>query len=152
MPECAELCTFAAPSHSSGTFRVSGASYLIGTTLIMFQHRSEGEMMRLPLIALICLVANLATSQTPPPPQTARQALIEMFFGTAPNHLEKHLPDVTRKSLQKLDTGDGRSLLSEFSMLATQAKSGGANLQTFDTGPTIVSIDQLDKAAEHVEI
>jgi hypothetical protein len=67
----------------------------------MFQHRSEGEMMRLPLIALICLVANLATSQTPPPPQTARQALIEMFFGTGPNHLEKHLPDVTRNALKK---------------------------------------------------
>jgi len=109
-------------------------------------------MRRLFSIFMPVLLSSLLSAQTTATPQTARQALIEMFFGAAPNHLERHLPDVTRKTLQKLDTGDDRSLLSEFSMLATQAKSGGANLQTFDTGPTIVSIDQPDKGAEHVEI
>src|SRR5439155_23289740 len=38
------------------------------------------------------------------------------------------------------------------SMLSAAAKAGGANLQTFDSGPTLVSVDQSDKAAEHVEI
>ena len=37
-------------------------------------------------------------------------------------------------------------------MLSAAAKAGGANLQTFDSGPTLVSVDQSDKAAEHVEI
>jgi hypothetical protein len=109
--------------------------------------------MRRPLVAAIAVLAcSLLPAQTPPPPQSARQALIEMFFGSAPNHLEKHLPDVTRKTLQKLDFGDGRSLLSQFSMIAAQAKTGGANLQTFDTGPVLVSVDQQDPAVEHVEI
>jgi len=112
----------------------------------------EGFMRSLlaPVIAIVSF--SLLSAQTPPPPQTARQALIEMFFGSAPNHLEKHLPDVTRKTLQKLDSGDGRSLLSELSMFSAMAKAGGANVQTFDTGPALVSADQPDKAAEHVEI
>ncbi len=109
--------------------------------------------MRSLLAAVIAVLAcSLLSAQTPAPPQTARQALIEMFFGPAPNHLEKHLPDVTRNTLQRLDSGDGRSILSSFSMIAAQAKAGGANLQTFDTGPILVSVDQQDQAAEHVEI
>jgi len=103
-----------------------------------------------PVIAVFA--CSLLSAQTQAPPQTARQALIEMFFGSTPNHLEKHLPDVTRKTLQKLESGDGRSLLSELSMCSAMAKAGGANVQTFDTGPTLVSADQPDKAAEHVEI
>src|SRR5579864_7327860 len=83
------------------------------------------------------LTGSLA-AQAPPPPQTARQALIEMFFGQSADHLQKHLPDVTRRSFQKMDTGNGQSLLTEFSMLASQAKAAGAGFQTFDTGPTIV--------------
>jgi hypothetical protein len=112
----------------------------------------EGFMRSLLASAIVVLACSLLSAQTQAPPQTARQALIEMFFGSAPNHLEKHLPDATRKTLQKLDSGDGRNLLSEFSMFSAMAKAGGANLQTFDTGPTLVSADQPDKAAEHVEI
>jgi hypothetical protein len=60
-----------------------------------------------------------------------------MFLGQRADHLQKHLPDVTRRSFQKMDTGNGQSLLTEFSMLASQAKAAGAGFQTFDTGPTI---------------
>jgi len=109
-------------------------------------------MRRLIAILSPVLLSTCLTGQAPQAPQTARQALIEMFLGSAPNHLEKHLPDATRKSLQKLDSGDGRSLLSEFSLIATQAKASGANVQTFDTGPTLVSLDQQDQPAEHVDI
>src|SRR5712691_183241 len=94
----------------------------------------------------------VASSQTLPP-QTARQALIEMFFGTAANHLEKHLPEVTRKSLQKLGSANGQSFLSEFSMFASQAKASGTAFQTFETGPTLVSAeDPRDGSGEKVEI
>lgn len=98
-------------------------------------------MARLPLVALICLVANLATSQTPPPPQTARQALIEMFFGAGPNHLEKHLPDVTRNALKKMPSANGMNSLDQFSMLASQLKAGGGKFETFEAGPTLLSTE-----------
>lgn len=98
-------------------------------------------MARLSLIALICLIANIATSQTPPSPQTARQALIEMFFGTGPNHLEKHLPDVTRNTLKKMPSANGMNSLDEFSMFASQLKAGGGKFETFETGPTLLSTE-----------
>ena len=97
-------------------------------------------------VAVVLLLASLLGAQissvlNPPPPQTARQALIEMFFGTSANHLEKHLPDVTRKTFQRMDSGNGQSFLSEFSMLATQAKAEGAAFQIFDTGTTLLTAE-----------
>ena len=73
--------------------------------------------------------------------QTARQALLEMFFGEEPNHLEKHLPDVTRRSLSKLSSPDAPNVLAEFSMMVSQLRSGGAALQMFDTGPTLLTAE-----------
>jgi TonB family protein len=100
-----------------------------------------------------CALTSVVAAQTPPPPQTARQALIEMFFGQSADHLQKHLPDVTRRSFQKMDTGNGQSLLTEFSMLASQAKAAGAGFQTFDTGPTIVTAeDPQGGTGEKVEV
>src|SRR5713226_2763176 len=98
-------------------------------------------------IAAVLLLASLLNAQSPtalnpPPPQTARQALIEMFFGTAANHLEKHLPDVTRETFKRMDSGNGQSFLSEFSSLAIQAKAGGAKFETFDTGPTLLNFEE----------
>ena len=106
-------------------------------------------------IAAALMLPSLLAAQAPaqaPSQQTARQALIEMFFGQAPNHLEKHLPDLTRKTFQRMDSGSGQSFLSEFSMFATQAKSAGAALQTFDTGPTLLTAADPRGEAEKVEI
>jgi hypothetical protein len=61
-----------------------------------------------------------------------------MFFGSSPNHLEKHLPDITRKALQQLDTPGGQNFLSEFSMISAQARAGGSNFETFETGPILL--------------
>ncbi len=102
-------------------------------------------------IAAALMLLPLLAAQAPSE-QTARQALIEMFFGQAPNHLEKHLPDITRKTFQRMDSGNGQSFLSEFSMLAAQAKSAGAALQIFDTGPTLLSAADPRDEAEKVEI
>ena len=100
----------------------------------------------LPLL-LLCSVS----AQTPPPPQTARQALIEMFFGTAPNHLEKHLPDTTRNAFKKMSGANGMSMLDEFSMFANMAKARGAKFETFDTGPTLVQSEEAEQR-EKVEL
>jgi TonB family protein len=93
--------------------------------------------------ALAILVSSWVGAQTAPsqpvPPQSARQALIEMLFGEAPDHLEKHLPDVTRRTLQKLSGANGQSVPGVFSMLAMQAKSGREKIETFDTGSTFLT-------------
>ncbi|MGD0990368.1 MAG: energy transducer TonB [Candidatus Sulfotelmatobacter sp.] len=88
--------------------------------------------------------------------QTARQALIEMFFSQAPKHLEKHLPEITQQALQKLQAGNGSSVLTAFSGFAQQAASGKEKLETFDTGSTLftvksvpgASFDELDVTVE----
>ena len=110
-------------------------------------------MRRLLTVSLLVLLPSLLIGQTPQAPQSARQALIEMFFGSASDHLEKHLPDTTRKTLKRLDSGDGQSMLAQISMFSAMAKAGGVNLQTFETGPVLLSVDQPERgAAEHVEI
>lgn len=103
--------------------------------------------MRLQNIALALVVAvssfiaaSIAAQTAPPaatpaPPQTARQALIEMFFGEAPDHLEKHLPDVTRQTLEKLERANGQGAPGLLSFLKTQSRDGKKQLETFDTGP-----------------
>lgn len=85
--------------------------------------------------------AQTAPSQAAPP-QTARQALVEMLFGGAPGHFEKHLPEVTRRTVEKLGGANGQSVPGAFSMLATQAKAGGEKLETFDTGSTLLIVKQ----------
>src|SRR5271169_868337 len=85
--------------------------------------------------------AQTAPSQAAPP-QTARQALIEMLFGEAPGHFEKHLPDITRRTVEKLGGANGQSVPGAFSILATQAKAGGAKLETYDAGSTLLTVKQ----------
>jgi len=82
--------------------------------------------------------AQTAPSQAAPP-QTARQALIEMLFGEAPDHFEKHLPDVTHQTLDKLRRKNGQDLPRIISLLAARPRAGGGKLETFDTGPTFLS-------------
>jgi len=78
-------------------------------------------------------------AQTPPlPPQSPRQALLEMFLGTTPNHLEKHLPDIAKKALQQLDMPDGSGFLAQVAMISAQAHADGSNFQTFETGPILL--------------
>jgi TonB family protein len=100
----------------------------------------------LPLLLFPSLKA-----QTPPPPQTARQALIEMFFGTAPNHLEKHLPDTTRNAFKRMSGTNGMSMLDEFSMFANMTKASGTKFETFDTGPTLLQSEEVEQR-EKVEL
>jgi TonB family protein len=78
-------------------------------------------------------------------PQTARQALLEMFFGTAPNHLEKHLSDSTRNTFKRMSGEGGMSMLDEFSMFANMTKAGGVKFETFDTGPTLLQAEEVEQ-------
>jgi hypothetical protein len=100
------------------------------------------------LLAVLVSFPTLVMAQNPAP-QSARQALIEMFFGTAPNHLERHLPDVTRKSFSRLNSSESQNFLAELSSLSSQIKASGAKIETFDTGPTILTV--ADKAPQDLE-
>jgi hypothetical protein len=79
-----------------------------------------------------------------PAPQTARQALLEMFFGKTPGTFESHLPQATRAALRKAGTTSGASMLSGFSMLTGQLNSRGQQVQTFEAGPTLVLLENPD--------
>ncbi|HKR83456.1 MAG TPA: hypothetical protein VJS37_04740 [Terriglobales bacterium] len=94
-------------------------------------------------LAVLVLSSSLVLGQSSPTQspssQTARQALVEMFFGETPNHMEKHLPEATRKSLNKFGGSGARNYFSDFTMLASQIRREGTSLSTFDTGPILIS-------------
>lgn len=92
------------------------------------------------------LLLGTSLSATPsdsaqPAPQTARQALLEMFCSQTPGMFESHLPQATRAAMRKAGTNSGASLLSGFSMLTGQLNSRGQQLQTFEAGPTLVLLE-----------
>ncbi|HZQ19011.1 MAG TPA: energy transducer TonB [Terriglobales bacterium] len=95
----------------------------------------------LPSFPVLFALTFLAAAQTTSAPQTARQALIEMFFGTAPNHLQKHLPDTTRNVFKKMTGPNGMNTMDEVSMFATMARAGGGKFETFDTGPVLLRVE-----------
>jgi hypothetical protein len=88
---------------------------------------------------------------TPPPPQTARQALLEMFVAPKPGAFEKHLPEITRTTL--LHGGDPAKsdVLREFVNFSAGFNSNRKNLETFDDGPILLSMEP-SPGEERVEI
>jgi TonB family protein len=104
-----------------------------------------GSMPRLFAWLLPLLLISSLSAQFQQAPQTARQALIEMFFGTSPNHLEKHLSDSTRNTFKRMSGEGGMSMLDEFSMFANMTKAGGMKFETFDSGPTLLQAEQVEQ-------
>lgn len=102
-------------------------------------------MRRSAIVVFLFIGVVAATAQ--PSRQTARQALLEMFFGQ-PGSFEKHLPKVTIAALNQVN--GGTSQLAMFSMIASQMTKQGT-LQTFDAGSTLLSVED-PKAQSKVEI
>jgi TonB family protein len=96
-------------------------------------------------LALAILLSSAAEAQTASsqatPPQTARQALIEMLVGQSPDHLERHLPDVTRQVFERLGGQNNQMGLGLLSVLAAEAKGGRNKVETFDTGTTLLTAE-----------
>jgi TonB family protein len=97
----------------------------------------SGIARALAIVVLSAVVGRTASPQEAAA-QTARQALIEMFFGDAPDHLKKHLPDVTRRTIEKFQGDNGQSPLGIFSAMAAQSKTEKEKPETFDGGPTFL--------------
>ena len=83
-----------------------------------------------------------AQTLTPAPPQTARQALIEMFVGKGPDDFMKHLPEAARQALIHKGDSPDTSVLLRISMIGRQVASQGEHVETFDTGPAILITQQ----------
>jgi hypothetical protein len=91
------------------------------------------------ILSLICSSVGLwAKSATPEVPQTARQALMEMFFSKEPGTLVKHLPAVTRAALEKSGALAG---MQPHSFLAGQLQAQGKSFQTFEAGPVLFATE-----------
>jgi hypothetical protein len=84
--------------------------------------------------------AQASTSQAPPP-QTARQALIEMFTGKSPDAFVKHLPAVASQALLHNGEMPGNSMVQRISMIGRQWTTQ-EHLQVFDEGPTLLVSEQ----------
>lgn len=93
------------------------------------------------LATVILLLVGTGASQTaaplekPAPPQTARQALLEMFLADTPAGFEKHLPKATQAFLK---TDSGVLPLQNLSEISSEIRQPGRQLETFDDGPVLV--------------
>lgn len=84
---------------------------------------------------LILLVSHSLAQDASAPPQTARQALLEMLFSKTKGTFWKHLPEATRAALEK---SGAVAAFHQYSMMATQMQSS-QSIQTFETGPVMVA-------------
>src|SRR5579862_2137837 len=86
----------------------------------------------------LCVAAAACAQDTAAAPQTARQALIEMFFSKTSGTFVKHLPSATRAALEKAGQ---LGALQQYSAMATQLQTPGQNIKTFETGSLLLSAE-----------
>jgi hypothetical protein len=94
-----------------------------------------------------CFVAGSPAQQSAVP-QTARQALLEMFFGKEPGTFVKHLPMATRDALEK---SGALANLQQYSAMMSHMQTQGQNLQTYETGSVLLSAED-PKAEQKLEV
>ena len=94
-----------------------------------------------------CVLSAAQVSQTSSP-QTARQALMEMFSTNGSGTFVKHLPAAT---LSALENAGALKALQQYSMLASQFHKTGNQLETFETGPVLLANDD-PKTGQRVEV
>ncbi len=101
------------------------------------------------ILSLILSSASLsAKSTTQEAPQTARQALMEMFFSKESGTFLKHLPAATRATLEK---SGALTTVQQYSGLAGQFQTQGKSFQTFQTGAVMLATED-PKTGQKVEI
>ena len=95
----------------------------------------------LAMLAAIIPVQSQTTAQPSPPPQTARQGLLEMFLGKGPDAFVKHLPSVASHALIRKGENPETSVVQKISMAGRQFAAQG-HVETFDEGPTLLVSEQ----------
>ena len=89
----------------------------------------------LGVLAIAAMLSAALSAQEASTPQTARQALLEMFFSKTPGTFVKHLPAVTRAALEK---SGPLANLQQYGLLTSQLQTQ-QNFQTFETGSVLLS-------------
>jgi hypothetical protein len=100
------------------------------------------------LCAATLWAASACAHENPATPQTARQALIEMFFSKTPGTFVKHLPTTTRTALEK---AGALATLRQYSALASQLQTQEQNVKTFESGPLLLTGED-PKTGQKIEI
>jgi type IV pilus assembly protein PilA len=100
------------------------------------------------LAIVILWAAHSFAHQSAVPPQTARQALMEMFFSKTQGTFAEHLPAATRIALEK---SGALANLQQYSLLVSQLQTQSQNIQTFDTGSVMLAGED-PKTGQKVEI
>ncbi len=91
----------------------------------------------------ISLLAQTPTT-TPRPPQSARQALLEMFLGKGENDFTKHLPEAAHQALIHKGDSPETNVILKISAIGRQMVAGGERLESFETGPNLLISEQND--------
>jgi hypothetical protein len=115
---------------------------------------AEDKMRHICCLLLAAFAINIsspAQDRNPaPPPQTARQALIEMFLGSDADALAKHLPENARHTLIRRGETSETSMVQRMSLLIRQMSGQGEHIETFDIGPTLLASEK-DEGKEKVK-
>jgi len=85
----------------------------------------------------------MAGEQAAKTPQTARQALLEMFLGNAPDSFVKHLPKAAKQALIVKGETPETSMVQQISTIGRQLTTQG-HVETFDDGPTLLVSEQKE--------
>ncbi len=111
-------------------------------------------MKRHGLMLFVCIFLTapaFSQASSDPPPQSARQALIEMLLGKGPDDFAKHLPDEARKTLvHKGETAETSTVLKVADVLR-QMSTQGQHVETFEAGPNILLTEQ-NEGHDRVEV
>ncbi len=104
------------------------------------------------LFAAVCgCISPLAQTSAPPPPQSARQALLEMFLGTGENDFTKHLPETTRQALIHKGDSPETNFVLQISTFGHRMMAQGEHFEQFETGPDLL-VSEQNNGREKYEI
>lgn len=96
-------------------------------------------------------ISVLAQNSSETSPQSARQALIEMFMGKRDDDLSRHLPDDARKALVRNGETRDISVALRIATLGREMAAQGRHIETFEIGPNIL-ITEDPNNHERVEV
>jgi hypothetical protein len=107
-----------------------------------------GKFAALFILSIVTIASAGAQVSQTSAPQTARQALMEMFSIKGSGTFVKHLPAAT---LSALENAGALKSLQQYSTLATQFHKTGNQLETFETGSILLASDD-PKTGQRVEV
>lgn len=102
------------------------------------------RLVRLVPVVMMAAGITLTAQSSSPPPQTARQALIEMFLSKNPDDFARHLPDNARQALIHKGETEETSFALKIASVGRGMVEQGEHIETFDIGPNILISEQPD--------